>query len=101
LIDSIRTALSSEKAAEGTPGETDGQRGKPTTPPDKTALLRLKEALEAEKVSLADDILKELATQPLDPAIKTQLSVISDHILMFEFKEAIEEIDIWFARSNA
>jgi CheY-like chemotaxis protein len=85
LVERIRAALAAE---------TGGPEEESATPLDKVALLRLKEALEAEKVGLADDILNELAAQPLDPAVKKQLSVISEHILMFEFKEASDEVDV-------
>jgi signal transduction histidine kinase/FixJ family two-component response regulator/HPt (histidine-containing phosphotransfer) domain-containing protein len=94
LVEHISAALTAGKAAEGIPGESGGLEEKSATPLDKAVLLCLKEALEAEKVGLADEILKKLVAQTLDPAVKTQLSVISDHILMFEFKEASAEVDI-------
>ncbi|GHU04507.1 hypothetical protein FACS1894158_04950 [Betaproteobacteria bacterium] len=94
LVERIRIALSTGNPAGEMPDESGVLEKESATFPDKNALLRLQEALEAEKVGLADDILKELATQTLDPAMQAQLSAISDHILLFEFKEAAGEVDI-------
>jgi HPt (histidine-containing phosphotransfer) domain-containing protein len=94
LVERIRAVLAPERTDERLPEEPGGSAEKFAASLDKAALLRLKDALETEKVSLADDILKEFATQPLDPAVKMQLSAISDHILLFEFKEAAGEVDI-------
>jgi HPt (histidine-containing phosphotransfer) domain-containing protein len=93
LVERIRVALAFTKPERETPGESGRQGEESTASLDKATLLRLREALETEKVSLADDILKELVSQPLDPAITPQLSTISDHILLFEFKEASKIID--------
>jgi signal transduction histidine kinase/response regulator RpfG family c-di-GMP phosphodiesterase len=93
LVERIYVTLESVRPHEGTSGTSCEQEEKSADILDKAALLHLKEALEAEKVGLADDIVKELTARPLDLAVKTQLSAISDHILIFEFKKASGIID--------
>jgi signal transduction histidine kinase/CheY-like chemotaxis protein len=93
LVERIRAALDSGKPAEKISSESNSPEGEAANAPDKAALLRLKAALESEKVGLADDILKKLIARPLDPAAQTQLFAISDHMLMFEFKEAMSVIN--------
>ncbi|GHU04504.1 hypothetical protein FACS1894158_04940 [Betaproteobacteria bacterium] len=88
LVARIRAALASENNQKGADTCTVA-----LDETDMEILLRLKEALEAEKIGDADDILKELAAKPLDSDVKAQLSAISYHILMFELKEASEVID--------
>ncbi|MDR0827817.1 MAG: hypothetical protein LBN33_08100, partial [Desulfovibrio sp.] len=90
----------SGKAAEGISGESGGPEEVSAVSLDKAALLRLKEALEAEKIGLADKILKKLAAQALDPAVKTQLSAIADHMLIFEFNKAACLIDRFLEGCN-
>jgi signal transduction histidine kinase/DNA-binding NarL/FixJ family response regulator/HPt (histidine-containing phosphotransfer) domain-containing protein len=92
LAERIQTALKSEKSPVETSCEPDGKREESTISLGKAALLRLREALETEKVSLADDILKELMAKEPDPVIRETLASIADHILVFEFSKATSVI---------
>jgi signal transduction histidine kinase/DNA-binding NarL/FixJ family response regulator len=56
---------------------------------DKTALLRLKEALKAEDIGNVDRLIAELNGKPLGGVVRDALSKISDLALVGEFKEAL------------
>jgi HPt (histidine-containing phosphotransfer) domain-containing protein len=56
---------------------------------DKTALLRLKEALASENVGDVDRLIADLSGKPLGDAARDSLSRISDLALVGEFKEAL------------
>ncbi|MDR1508093.1 MAG: response regulator [Synergistaceae bacterium] len=75
----IRDALSSK---EGAPEDE-------ISALDKTALIRLKEALEAEDIGNVDRLIAGLSRKPLGDAAGDSLSRISDLALVGEFKEAL------------
>jgi HPt (histidine-containing phosphotransfer) domain-containing protein len=78
IVERIRHALSFRKdAPDGTPVL------------DKTALIRLKEALEAEDIGNADRLIADLSRKPLGESARDSLSRISDLALVGEFKEAL------------
>jgi CheY-like chemotaxis protein len=55
---------------------------------DKTALLRLKEALASEDIGNVDRLIAELSGKPIGGIARDSLSKISDLALVGEFKEA-------------
>ncbi|MFP3155187.1 ATP-binding protein [Lachnospiraceae bacterium ZAX-1] len=62
-------------------------------PLDRTALLRLKDALEAGNVGATDAILDELLRMPFGEEEKEMLNTISDNILLFNYKEVTNLIN--------
>ncbi|MDR3321228.1 MAG: response regulator [Synergistaceae bacterium] len=94
-IDGFREALSilaGNIRAALTPDES-GVDEKKTAIMDRSALLRLKEALEAEDIGAVDGILDDLMGRPLGAEIKRALSGISDYLLQSEFDEAVSVAD--------
>ncbi|MDR1471121.1 MAG: response regulator [Synergistaceae bacterium] len=80
LLDRVRRALPSEGAA-----PPDGE-----AVADRSALRRLKEALEAWDVGAADSILGELREMPSDQKTRDVLSGIADRLLLSDFKTAAD-----------
>jgi CheY-like chemotaxis protein len=78
MVNRVRGALPSGKDAPG--GEA---------VLDKTALIRLKEALAAEDIGNADRLIADLSGKPLGESARDSLSRISDLALVGEFKEAL------------
>jgi signal transduction histidine kinase/HPt (histidine-containing phosphotransfer) domain-containing protein/ActR/RegA family two-component response regulator len=79
VVESIRQALPPKEE-----GPEDGEAVL-----DKTALLRLKEALEAEDIGNVDRLIAELSGKPIGGIDRDSLSKISDLALVGEFKEAL------------
>jgi signal transduction histidine kinase/CheY-like chemotaxis protein len=79
VIDRIRQALLSK--------EKEQENGEAA--PDKTALIRLKEALASENVGDVDRLIADLSEKPLSESARDSLSKISDLALVGEFKEAL------------
>jgi HPt (histidine-containing phosphotransfer) domain-containing protein len=90
LTDRIRRALPSGGANQ------DGGE----TALDKTALLRLKEVLEAEDIGAADGILDELKNKPLGQEAGDMLSGISDFLLLSDFQASTDMIDSFLERTG-
>jgi CheY-like chemotaxis protein len=88
LVEGIRAALARSGAGLGR---------NESRPFDKTALLRLKDALASEDVGRIDRIMSELAKAHLGRRTSESLSKISDFALMSEFSAAIAEIDALLA----
>jgi hypothetical protein len=75
----IRAALPHERVE-------DKQENSP--PLDYALLLRLKQALDVEDIGAADRILNEITEMTLDADTKAVLSSVTEHMLLFELKEA-------------
>jgi hypothetical protein len=60
---------------------------------DRSALLRLKESLEAEDIGAVDGILDELTRRSFSAETKLALSGISDYVLLSEFNEAVGVVE--------
>jgi CheY-like chemotaxis protein len=90
LADRIRRALPS--------GDANQDGGE--TALDKTALLRLKEALEAEDIGAADGILDELKNKSIRREADDMLSGISDFLLLSDFKASADMIDRFLERTG-
>jgi hypothetical protein len=56
--------------------------------PDRKKLLKLKMALEAERVREADNMLEELEKRPLAKETKMALDAAAAHVLLSEWREA-------------
>jgi CheY-like chemotaxis protein len=92
LIEGIQEALEntlSPAAAEKETG-TQAEQDSPAAgaPADPAMLLRLREALKAENIREIDTIMAELGALVLDEKTRETVSLIADHILVSEFKEA-------------
>ncbi|MDR1019984.1 MAG: transporter substrate-binding domain-containing protein [Synergistaceae bacterium] len=85
-------------------GALDALPSKKESPPDgkaaldKTALLRLKDALEAEDIRTADGILDELKSKPIGQESAGLLSGISDLLLLSDFKASADMIGRFLER---
>jgi CheY-like chemotaxis protein len=79
LTGRIRAALPQENAKE---------QGDASESPDKSALLRLKTAVEAEDIGLIDQILAGLGKLSEDTETGKTLSAVAERVLMSEFCEA-------------
>jgi hypothetical protein len=79
VVDSIRQALPPKEE-----GPEDG-----IAVLDKTALLRLKEALASDDIGNVDRLIAELSGKPIGESARDSLAKISDLALVGEFKEAL------------
>jgi signal transduction histidine kinase/CheY-like chemotaxis protein len=91
LIEGIQEALENTLPPAAAKTET-GTRAEKDSPAADTAapdmLLRLEEALKAENIREIDAIMNEIGALVLDEKTRKTLSLIEDHILVSEFKEA-------------
>jgi CheY-like chemotaxis protein len=84
LLESIRAALERENP--------DEQR-ESSRPLDKETLLRLRDALRAEKIGATDRALAEAEAMRLDARQKEAMATLADCVLVSDFKEALRITD--------
>ncbi|MDR1885513.1 MAG: response regulator [Synergistaceae bacterium] len=91
LVDNIFAALMGEEGPYSEGGDEDGAEDWGDV--SDLNLEALKTALENLDIETVNDMLINYVTMPLDPGTKKMVSKIEQHILMFEYEDAIEKID--------
>jgi hypothetical protein len=91
LVDNIFAVLMGEEGPHSAGGDEDGAEDWGDV--SDLNLEALKTALENLDIETVNDMLINYVTMPLDPGTKKMVSKIEQHILMFEYEDAIEKID--------
>jgi CheY-like chemotaxis protein/nitrogen-specific signal transduction histidine kinase len=69
--------------------------------PYRSLLTELKGALGKENIETTDRIIEELENKPFDGKTKQILAAISDAVLMTEFKQAAEKVDVLLKKTGS
>ncbi|MDR0761399.1 MAG: response regulator [Treponema sp.] len=93
LVEGIGKALE-EKAGEPKEGSGEKESAQGSRSALQTSLSALKAALEAKNMKESDRLLEELETAAMDAEARDAVNAVSDKVLMGEYQEAVQDINL-------